>query len=293
MASEKLEETAKAVWKHISKKYAVSFDAENPLPLPKVADLVEELHREANLQITPNKLRESFRYLSRCGVIKRIQRKGTILKKPTPDFLLEQLRGSYIPELHAAAPSADSPDAIRMARALMEGGAAFGATIHRTKEDLLKLDMAIRRLELTRLDARLAKAANQSLVDAWITADKEFHLVLLDAAHNPHLSIFGKLIVDVFAAKKVGAEVLEDKIALEIIREHQEIRDQVVKGVDVNGPDDKILSHAHLAFEKMFRHIIKPKEDPRTFADYIRMMSSTSTSENKSIAKPVKRQKKR
>ena len=185
------------------------------------------------LKVGLRQFRESLSILRQQGLIETRQRGGTVVKKPTVDTLNEPIAW----QLEEKGYSFD--DMVR-ARAALESVIASEAARFRKAKDLLLMLDALERMET---QPTPTKEADKT--------DLDFHLAVLEATHNPVLSVFGKLIVGQFKHKL--QENLHTSVNQHLAskREHRSIYHSIEKG------------HTDSVRKQMYAHIMNQLDEKR------------------------------
>ena len=144
------------------------------LVLPNENVLCEELG------VSRTVLREAIKVLASKGLVEVRRKTGTRVRPATDWSMLDAevlawiFAGPVVPETLAY---------LIDFRKMIEPAAARMATDSATPQELLKIDLAYRRME---------EVANEVVPS--VEADLSFHLAILEATHNPFLRSFGSLI---------------------------------------------------------------------------------------------------
>ena len=117
----------------------------------------------------------------------------------------------------------------------MEGAAAFEAAKRRTARDLLNILDAVEKLE-----------ARQKQKQADWAEEREFHLAILNAAHNPVMLTFERIITLNLARNEAACIDIANHDMTESNRQHREIFQAINDG------------DGQRAMALMYEHIVKP-----------------------------------
>ena len=173
--------------------------------LPTHAELCKRL------KVGSRPLREALSVLSQQGIVETRRRGGTVLAEPGVEVLHDPL------EWQLEQKGYTFEDMVR-ARAAVESAIAAEAAKARKAKDLLTILSAIEKMES--LSSPDTEAEN---------ADEEFHIAILNAAHNPVMSIFGQLIDGQFKRKSPGKFYKSSERMTESIAEHRVIYNNIEK----------------------------------------------------------------
>jgi GntR family transcriptional repressor for pyruvate dehydrogenase complex len=168
-----------------------------------------ELCKRLKVGIRP--LREALSVLSQQGFIETRRRGGTILTKPCVKVLSDPLAWQLEQK------GFTFEDMVR-ARAAVESAVVAEAAKARKTKDLLAILSAIEDLEAICSPNKDAE-----------NADEAFHLAILNATHNPVMSIFGQLIDGQFKRKHPGKFYKSAERMSESITEHRAIYHSIEK----------------------------------------------------------------
>ena len=171
--------------------------------LPTQAELCDEL------SVSIRHLREGLTLLQAQGLVQTRKKGGTVVLSPDIDYL-------YQTTLRHLEHQGYNDTELIEARAIFEQAIGQEAARKRTAKDLLII------LETTE---RLEAVQQSEAVDE--TADMDFHLALLSAAHNPVIEMFGTLIVRAFFPKIQGKYRAPENIRALTLHEHRQIYEAV------------------------------------------------------------------
>ncbi len=164
------------------------------------------------LKVGLRRLREALSILSQQGLIETHRRGGTFVKSPSVKVLSEPIAWQLEEKGYTFE------DMVR-ARAAIESGIAETAARNRTAEDLLKMLVVVEKMQA------FVKPSQE--LD---NADEQFHLAILNAAHNPVIKIFGQLIVEQFNHKSKANLYATDNEFEKSNAQHQAIYHSIEKG---------------------------------------------------------------
>ena len=156
-------------------------------------------------------LREAMSILKQDDIIETRRRGGTFVKKPSLEiihrpinWLLEEKGYTY--------------QHIVKARAIIESAIAAEAATKRTARDLLKMLDAIEQFESHKSDTEETE-----------DIDISFHLVILEATHNPAILLFGQLISEQFDRKRKSHIITSNERISVVKSEHRSIYRSIEK----------------------------------------------------------------
>ncbi len=177
--------------------------------LPTHADLANKL------KIGSRRLREALAVLERHGLLETRGRAGTLVAEPPLNALDDPIRW----HLEKIGFSVEN---LVEARAALEAAVAAQAARKRTSRDLLVLLDIIEQME----NLARAKQTDEE-------TDEIFHLALLEAAHNPVMLVFGKLISAQFRRK------VRDRLTSSLKRQKSsnEEHQNIVAAIEKHDPD--------------------------------------------------------
>ena len=193
-------------------------------PSDIAADLRQYIHRKGyqagdqlptqtelcnELSVSIRHLREGLTLLQAQGLVQTRKKGGTVVLSPDIDYL-------YQTTLRHLEYQGYNDAQLIEARAIFERATGREAALRRTAKDLLIILETIERLEAVQQSG----AADE-------TADMDFHLALLSAAHNPVIEVFGTLIVRAFFPKIQGKYRAPETIRALTLHEHRQIYDAV------------------------------------------------------------------
>lgn len=179
-----------------------------------------------HLGIGVHRLREGLAILEQQGFIVTSRKGGTKIKDPSVDVLHDPIGW------HLDWMGYTFEDLVR-ARAVMESAVAEEAARTRTPRDLLKI-----------LDAAEVMEKIPYAYPEHEKAEEDFHLGILQAAHNPVMLIFGQLIVGQFNRKVTDKLVTTPQSVKRAILEHR----AVYNAIETQNPAK--------AKEEMYNHVL-------------------------------------
>ena len=191
------------------RKYILDNNLEPGDKLPTHQELLEYFN------IGLRRLREGLGILEQEGVIIRKRKGGTVLTEPS----VSQLADSVAWHLQHHGCTALN---LLEARVAIESEAACYATKRRRSRDLLAMLDTIEQME-TLLGDPSALGQVEKL-------DKAFHLLILKAAYNPAIEIFGQIIDEQFRGEHAVASSDSPKERQRVIDEHRAIVQAIQDG---------------------------------------------------------------
>lgn len=126
-------------------------------------------------------LREAVRTLAAKGLLSTKPRAGTVVR-PTSSW--NQLDPDVMAWRDQIAPDFEFVRGLIEVRRLIEPAAAAFAAERSTARDVARIEAGFEAM----------RAGLDDEFDAWLTADQQFHLAILDATHNPVFSALGSVI---------------------------------------------------------------------------------------------------
>ena len=162
------------------------------------------------LGVGVRKLREGMSILSHEGLVKTSGKGGTKVMMPSLDHMHDSVMR------YLSRQDYSTIHLIR-ARARFEGAIASEAAEYRKARDLLVMLDSIERFE-ERIDDE-----EKNIIEM----DKDCHLAILKAAHNPVFEVFGELIITQFFTKFTPHARLPSQIRKVTLKEHRKIYDAI------------------------------------------------------------------
>ncbi|WKN44208.1 FadR/GntR family transcriptional regulator [Tunicatimonas pelagia] len=157
------------------------------------------------LSVSIRHLREGLTILQEQGLVQTRKKGGTVVLAPDISYL-QQATVQHLEHCNF-----DDRQLIE-ARAVFERAIGQEAASKRTAKDLLTILETIEQMEAAHQAGELDE-----------TADQDFHLALLAAAHNPVIEVFGTLIVRAFFPKIKGKYRASDETRTLTLHEHRAV----------------------------------------------------------------------
>lgn len=218
------------VWDHIAAE--LHLQVGERLPIEKT--LAKEIG------VGRPRLREALAILELLGLVERRRKRGTLLRKADPGYIVPYLIFYFGLDEHSDHRGTKTLRTLRNARAVIEGAVAAEAAQRRLGRDVIKMSALIESQE-----------AAKGKLQEWLAFDCSFHAAVFAATRNPLLADLGKITIQSFASMQYPERVCRDPLARIITQEHW----QLLEHIDKREPEK--------ARRLMYTHIRYPKEARR------------------------------
>ena len=266
-----LESSMESIRSHVDKAILVltrQFKVGEKLPPEASPPGMESLAELLDLKRP--KLREVMSVLEFLGYVERRPGRGTTLVSHCPDERLVDcarrfasgVRSFEFPRGENEPTEGKLIDPLRVARAALEAGSAFIATMVADGGEHEQLRRAAKKYRV------LARSRNLVDSEELRSVDWDFHRQLIRAARSDLLVFLGEIILQVFQEQERGRTALSRSARGKIAKSHDAIVDAVCSGaerlsdgmIDATNPCRAAALAAH--------HVINPREFSKRWLDF-------------------------